>query len=86
MTVGDLSRFYGPDYIQPGTGGDGIGPSYGNWDAYSTTACFCDRGHFGADCSKRERTRSRYDVESVCHSGGNNAQSFQTLSFGQVKI
>ncbi|CAM9178437.1 unnamed protein product, partial [Sphacelaria rigidula] len=53
MTIGDLSRFYGPDYVQPGTGGDGIGPSYGNWDVYSTTACFCDQGHFGADCSKR---------------------------------
>ncbi|CAM9353183.1 unnamed protein product, partial [Pylaiella littoralis] len=51
MTVADLSRFYGPDYTQPGTGGDGIGPTYGNWDAQSTTACYCDQGHFGADCS-----------------------------------
>ncbi|CAM9202400.1 unnamed protein product, partial [Ectocarpus fasciculatus] len=53
MTIADMSRFYGPDYTQPGTGGDGIGPSYGNWDAQSTTACFCDQGHFGADCSSR---------------------------------
>lgn len=54
MTVADMSRFYGPDYSHPGTGGDGVGPAYGNWDAHSTTACFCDDGHFGADCSNRE--------------------------------
>ena len=54
MTIADMSRFYGPDYSHPGTGGDGVGPAYGNWDAYSTTACFCDPGHFGADCSSRE--------------------------------
>lgn len=54
MTIADLARFYGPDYIQPGTGGDGIGPTYSNWDAQSTTACYCDQGHFGADCSNRE--------------------------------
>ncbi|CAN0300258.1 unnamed protein product, partial [Scytosiphon promiscuus] len=53
MTIADMSRFYGPDYIQPGAGGDGIGPAYGNWDAQSTTACYCDQGHFGADCSSR---------------------------------
>ena len=55
MTIADMSRFYGPDYTQPGgTGGDGIGPEYTNWDAQSTTACYCDQGHFGADCSNRE--------------------------------
>lgn len=54
MTIGDLSRFYAPDYSQPGTGGDGIGPTYSNWDVDSTTACFCDDGHFGADCSRSE--------------------------------
>lgn len=54
MTIADMSRFYGPDYAQPGTGGDGIGPAYGNWDAQSTTACYCDQGHFGADCSNRK--------------------------------
>lgn len=54
MTIADMSRFYGPDYTQPGTGGDGIGPTYSNWDAQSTTACYCDQGHFGPDCSNRE--------------------------------
>lgn len=55
MTIADMSRFYGPDYAHtPGAGGDGIGPAYGNWDAQSTTACYCDQGHFGADCSNRE--------------------------------
>lgn len=66
MTIADMSRFYGPDYSHPGRGGDGIGPAYGNWDAYSTTACFCDPGHFGADCSNREwpgRRRSSPEVE-----------------------
>lgn len=54
MTIADLSRFYGPDYTQPGDGGDGVGPEYSNWDAQSTTACYCDQGFFGADCSNRE--------------------------------
>ncbi|CAN0170479.1 unnamed protein product [Ascophyllum nodosum] len=53
MTIADMSRFYGPDYAHPGTGGDGMGPEYSNWDAQSTTACFCDQGYFGADCSNR---------------------------------
>lgn len=56
MTIADMSRFYGPDYTQPGTGGDGIGPEYSNWDAQSTTACYCDQGYFGPDCSSREWT------------------------------
>ncbi len=32
MTTGDASRFYGPDYVQPGDGGDGVGPQYTGWD------------------------------------------------------
>ena len=54
MTIADMSRFYGPDYTLPDTVGDGVGPTYSNWDAQSTTACYCDQGHFGADCSNRE--------------------------------
>ncbi len=32
MTTGDASQFYGPDYVQPGDGGDGVGPQYTGWD------------------------------------------------------
>ncbi|CAM9847791.1 unnamed protein product, partial [Chrysoparadoxa australica] len=53
MTMADLARFYGPDYLQPGNGGDGVGPTYSNWDADHATMCVCDWGYFGPDCSKR---------------------------------
>lgn len=81
MTTADLSRFYGPDYTQPGTGGDGIGPSYANWDAYSTTACFCDQGYFGADCSKREW---RYYEVARTLSIGWFAETVSLLSFARI--
>ncbi|CAM9637241.1 unnamed protein product, partial [Phaeothamnion confervicola] len=51
--MADMAKFYGPDYIQPGDGGDGVGPTYDNWDAAATVSCVCDTGYFGADCTKR---------------------------------
>lgn len=37
--------------MHPGTGGDGIGPLYSNWDKDSISACNCHPGFFGPDCS-----------------------------------
>ena len=52
MTIEDLSKMYGLDYLQPGSGGDGVGPDYTNWDRASITVCNCDAGFFGPDCSR----------------------------------
>jgi hypothetical protein len=38
---------------RPGTGGDGVGPDYANWDGDHVTVCNCDWGFFGPDCSLR---------------------------------
>ena len=52
MTIKDVSRFEGPPYDSTLLrSGDGIGLTYTNWDANSLTACDCDGGFFGADCS-----------------------------------
>eukprot|EP00617_Octactis_speculum_P017428 CAMPEP_0185770852 /NCGR_PEP_ID=MMETSP1174-20130828/61538_1 /TAXON_ID=35687 /ORGANISM="Dictyocha speculum, Strain CCMP1381" /LENGTH=513 /DNA_ID=CAMNT_0028456465 /DNA_START=132 /DNA_END=1669 /DNA_ORIENTATION=+ len=51
MTIGTLGELYGPDYVQPGSGGDGRGPTYSNWDKSSVTSCVCHAGYFGPDCS-----------------------------------
>jgi hypothetical protein len=32
MTTAEAALFYGPDYLQPGSGGDGAGPVYTLWD------------------------------------------------------
>ncbi|KAJ8604707.1 hypothetical protein CTAYLR_006542 [Chrysophaeum taylorii] len=53
MTLARLGTMYGLDYRQPGSGGDGVGPTYSNWDKDSVTACYCDAGFFGPDCSRR---------------------------------
>ena len=37
----------------PGTAGDGDGPSYTAWDADVTYGCRCDYGFFAPDCSLR---------------------------------
>jgi hypothetical protein len=52
MTIQDLGKMYGLDYLQPGRGGDGVGPEYSNWDRSSITVCNCDAGFFGPDCSR----------------------------------
>ena len=52
MTIKDVSRFKGPPYDNTiFKSGDGVGLTYTNWDANSLTACDCDGGFFGADCS-----------------------------------
>lgn len=52
MTIQDVGVMYGLDYVQPGPGGDGVGPTYTNWDKSSITVCNCDAGFFGPDCSR----------------------------------
>mmetsp|Transcript_26196 Transcript_26196/g.78912 ORF Transcript_26196/g.78912 Transcript_26196/m.78912 type:complete len:129 (-) Transcript_26196:31-417(-) len=54
LTLARLGQLYGIDYYHPGTGGDGVGPVYENWDKDSVTSCFCDAGFSGPDCSRRE--------------------------------
>lgn len=54
-TIKDLSLVRGPDYDNTlVNAGDGVGPSYSNWDADSLQLCDCDSGFFGADCSLSE--------------------------------
>lgn len=55
MTLKHAGLFYGPQYNTPGFGGDGVGPTYSNWDRESVTICNCDPGYFGADCSKSKQ-------------------------------
>ena len=52
MTIRDVSVFEGPMY-NPSVAhaGSGRGVEYNNWDKNSLTACDCDGGFFGADCS-----------------------------------
>ena len=51
-TISDLSLLYGPPYNSAAShSGDGIGPTYLNWDANSIQACLCDLGYSGPDCS-----------------------------------
>ena len=52
MTIGEMSTLYGVD-TDPGTMGDGTGPTYTLWDAAVTYGCVCDWGYTGADCSLR---------------------------------
>jgi len=52
MTIADLAKTQGPDYDHPGTGGDGVGPVYTNWDKDSVMSCVCYPGYFGPDCSE----------------------------------
>ena len=52
MTLSRLGKLYGVDYDHPSVGGDGIGPTYENWDKDSVTSCFCDPGFSGPDCSR----------------------------------
>lgn len=52
-TIRDLSVFEGPDYDHAVTNyGDGLGVEYNQWDKYSVTACKCDQGFAGPDCSQ----------------------------------
>ena len=52
-TIRDMSIYEGPDYdTAVGTGGDGRGTEYVNWDKDSIQMCECDHGFFGADCSQ----------------------------------
>ena len=66
MTIEDLGKMYGPDYIHPERGGDGVGPTYGNWDRSSVTVCNCDPGFFGPDCSRIHLLRPRQHPP-LCH-------------------
>ena len=53
QTIRDIGLYEGADYdTATGTGGDGLGPAYANWDSDSVTMCNCDAGFFGPDCSK----------------------------------
>jgi hypothetical protein len=38
----------------PGTGGDGVGPLYTNWEANAAYMCVCDWGYTGPSCKNRE--------------------------------
>ena len=59
MTLSRLGKLYGVDYDHPSVGGDGIGPTYENWDKDSVTSCFCDPGFSGPDCSRSAFQRLR---------------------------
>lgn len=45
--------FEGPDYDHATTNwGDGFGVEYNQWDKHSITACKCDKGYSGPDCTQ----------------------------------
>lgn len=50
MTMTMLNTFYGRD-AAPGETGDGVVPDYLNWEGEALSACFCDWGYTGPDCS-----------------------------------
>ena len=55
MSIRDISVYYGPDYdATVGTGGDGKGVEYSNWEKSSLMMCNCDINYFGPDCSLRK--------------------------------
>ena len=93
MTIEDLGKMYGLDYVQPGKGGDGVGPVYSNWDRSSITVCNCDAGFFGPDCSRimcpktddpvtvNQNSRSiRLDIES---NGAMSGDGLVSASFSE---
>ena len=51
-TMSRIALLEGID-TDPGTAGDGDGPSYTAWDADVTYGCRCDYGFFAPDCSLR---------------------------------
>ena len=51
--MAEVATFYGKDYDPTiKNAGDGLGPTYANWDKDSVTLCNCDYGYFGPDCSQ----------------------------------
>lgn len=49
-SIADISSTHGVD-TTPGVAGDGVGPSYANWDADVSYGCECDFGWRGGDCA-----------------------------------
>ena len=57
MSLEDAGLFLGPDYdVSTQHGGDGLGPTYDNWEKEAVGVCVCDWGSFGPDCSLRKST------------------------------
>ena len=53
VSISEMSSNYGVDTV-PGTGGDGVGSSYTNWDKNNLYGCVCDWGFGSLDCSSRK--------------------------------